>query len=231
MKKYHLNDGNEQTGPFSLEELKEQKINKDTLVWTESMTEWQKADTIEELKSLFVVTPPPINKVTPPPINKNIPPPIIKDIPNKEEKQPSVTTEKKKSKTGLIVAIIIGGILVFGGIIAFIKKTAQSQAVEQIQQHETNKQIEADMAEQQLQIEADMAAQQLQTEAELESLNYDYDQAVTNLRAAEIRLNEIQQFQLLRTASEKEQQVQGQLETIRSWENEVDRLKKEINKY
>ena len=75
------------------------------------------------------------------------------------------------------------------------------------------------------------AANAAQRQAELESLNYDYDQAVTNLRAAKIRLDEIQQFQLLRTASEKQQQVQGQLETIRSWENEVDRLKKEIDKY
>ena len=62
-------------------------------------------------------------------------------------------------------------------------------------------------------------------------MKYEYDQAVTTLRAAKIRLNEIQQFQLLRTASEKQQQVQAQLESIRSWENEVDRLKKEIDKY
>jgi|DEB19_MinimDraft_2_1074335.scaffolds.fasta_scaffold127999_1 hypothetical protein len=55
-----------------------------------------------------------------------------------------------------------------------------------------------------------------QRKAELQSLNYDYDQAITNLRVAKIRLEEIQKFQLLRTVSEKQQQVQVQLETIRS---------------
>lgn len=67
-------------------------------------------------------------------------------------------------------------------------------------------------------------------EQELESLKSKYNQAITNLRAAEIDLNEIQKFQLLRTASEKQQQIQEQLQYIRSWENEVDRLKREIDK-
>ena len=34
MSKYYLNKGQENLGPFDKEELKAQKINKETLVWT-----------------------------------------------------------------------------------------------------------------------------------------------------------------------------------------------------
>jgi hypothetical protein len=44
-------------------------------------------------------------------------------------------------------------------------------------------------------------------------------------------LEQIKAFQLLRTSSEKERQIHAQLEVIRSWENEVERLKDEIERY
>ena len=129
-----------------------------------------------------------------------------------------------------MVLLLVGGL----GTFIFINQQAK-QAEIQRQLEEQNIKIQeqekieaARLAEEERQKRAANAAQR---QAELESLKYDYDQAVTNLRAEKIRLNEIQQFELLRTASEKQQQVQRQLETIRSWENEVDRLQKEINKY
>lgn len=52
----------EQKGPFELDKLKEMKkegiFNASSLVWKEGMEEWQKAETVEELKSLFVKAPP-----------------------------------------------------------------------------------------------------------------------------------------------------------------------------
>lgn len=33
MDKYHISDGKKETGPFTLEQLKEIPINKDYLVW------------------------------------------------------------------------------------------------------------------------------------------------------------------------------------------------------
>ena len=62
-------------------------------------------------------------------------------------------------------------------------------------------------------------------------MKYEYDQAIINLRAAKISLEEIQEFQLMRSPAEKEQEVQAELEIIRSWENEIDRLQKQIDKY
>ena len=75
------------------------------------------------------------------------------------------------------------------------------------------------------------AAIQPQIARNLADLKSQYDNAITTVRRAKLQLDEIQKFQLLRLAEMKQQQVQRQLEAIRSWENEVDRLKKEIDKY
>jgi Family of unknown function (DUF6232)/GYF domain 2 len=61
MKDYYYNDGENQYGPFSIEELKSEKISKSTMIWTEDLDDWQPAIEIVELKKLFNA-PPPIKK-------------------------------------------------------------------------------------------------------------------------------------------------------------------------
>lgn len=61
-KKYYIVIDNEQAGPYSIEELKDLKIKKDSLVWKEGLENWVVAESIEELKPLFIATPPPIPK-------------------------------------------------------------------------------------------------------------------------------------------------------------------------
>lgn len=60
MKKYYLHNGQESIGPFTKEELKEQKITKETPVWSNEMTDWKKAREIDELKIILLTIPPPI---------------------------------------------------------------------------------------------------------------------------------------------------------------------------
>lgn len=60
MKKYFLIINNNQFGPYSLSELQNISINKDTLVWHKSLTEWTKAENIDELAAILHETPPPI---------------------------------------------------------------------------------------------------------------------------------------------------------------------------
>jgi hypothetical protein len=50
MKKYFLHNGNEQTGPFDMNELETQKITSETMVWFQGASSWSKAGEIEELK-------------------------------------------------------------------------------------------------------------------------------------------------------------------------------------
>ena len=62
MEKYHISDGKTETGPYSLEQLKEIPINKNYLVWKQGMTKWVKISEIEELKNILYSVPPPILK-------------------------------------------------------------------------------------------------------------------------------------------------------------------------
>jgi hypothetical protein len=114
----------QQQGPFSLDELKEKGTQKDSLIWTEGMSDWQPAGDVSELKSIFDATPPPVpekNNIPPtmPPLpevnsvtekelnSKNIVPipPVSKPNPsNKKEQLPT----KKKKMTVLKSSIFIG---------------------------------------------------------------------------------------------------------------------------
>jgi cell division protein FtsB len=225
MSKFYIHIDDQQQGPFTTDELKDLKIARETMVWFEGEEDWKKAVEIEELQEII----------------KSIPPPIVdKEI---EDAKKSIDKEKpSRKKKGLTVVVFV--ILLIGALGSYWYIIQQAKQVEMLRQIEEQKikiqeleDIKADrLAEEQKQkklaeeekekIDAIASQRQL----ELESLYYELNQAITNLRAAEIRLNEIQEFRLLRTPSKKQQQIQQQLEYILAWENEVDRLKMEIDK-
>jgi uncharacterized protein HemX len=200
MSKFHIYKDEQQQGPFTLDELRDLKITRETMVWFEGEDNWKAAVEIEELKEIFKSVPPPLQT------NQPVMPSPMGDEQNKEENKSIFDVNFKKKNTSLIIVII--AILVVGGIGTLLYLNQQAEMLRQIEVQQAKIQ-----------------------QQELEALKSEYNQAITNLRAAEIQLNEIQKFQLLRTASEKQQQIQEQLEYIRSWENEADRLKKEIDKY
>ncbi len=53
MKKYFYLENKKQLGPFTIEELKEKGIRKDTMVWYKGMAEWKKAEELPELKDIL----------------------------------------------------------------------------------------------------------------------------------------------------------------------------------
>lgn len=60
MKQYYYSNSKEQFGPFSLDDLKKQNINKETWIWYDGLDDWKKASEIEELKDVLNSAPPPI---------------------------------------------------------------------------------------------------------------------------------------------------------------------------
>ena len=58
--KFYFVKNGQQTGPFTLEELKLKQIQRNTLVWTEGLENWTKAENIPLLKDLLRGTPPPV---------------------------------------------------------------------------------------------------------------------------------------------------------------------------
>jgi hypothetical protein len=70
MKHYYYSDNNQQLGPFTLEELKNKRLKKSTLVWTDGLQDWTSADKLDELKAFVISEPPPLpNKRTNEPEN------------------------------------------------------------------------------------------------------------------------------------------------------------------
>ena len=68
---FYIAINNEQQGPFSLDVLKNQiidkEIDKNTLVWKEGMSGWTKAGDVPVLNSLFKAIPPPLPSPSLPP--------------------------------------------------------------------------------------------------------------------------------------------------------------------
>ncbi|MEG1580538.1 MAG: CD225/dispanin family protein [Bacteroidaceae bacterium] len=56
---YYILKNENKCGPFQLEELRMKDIDGETLVWRSGLTEWVKANTLEELKELLNCMPPP----------------------------------------------------------------------------------------------------------------------------------------------------------------------------
>ena len=69
MKKYFYTDGLTNFGPFTLEELRDHHITRETPIWFQELGDWKKAGMIPELNELFASIPPPIT--TAPPVYNN----------------------------------------------------------------------------------------------------------------------------------------------------------------
>jgi len=89
MKEYYFLTGKDQNGPFTVDQLADKGLTKETLIWTDSMENWKKLKEIPEL--MEVLSP------------KSVPPPPPED----EEKilktevsgQLRVTTERTPNPT------------------------------------------------------------------------------------------------------------------------------------
>ncbi|MGM0407592.1 MAG: CD225/dispanin family protein [Bacteroidota bacterium] len=62
MKKYFYTDGENNFGPFTLEELSEKNITRETKVWSQELDDWKPAGNVPELKEIFKLVPPPLAK-------------------------------------------------------------------------------------------------------------------------------------------------------------------------
>lgn len=98
---YYIIENNEQLGPFSIEELKQKEINNTTLVWKSGLVDWVVAGSLEELKFIFRVMPPPIPKEkNTQVILKTKEPLLVEDIVRKEElEKHNIRIQKSKTKT------------------------------------------------------------------------------------------------------------------------------------
>jgi hypothetical protein len=225
MKIYFVHINDVQSGPFNKEELKELGITKEIMVWYEGIEFWVCAGEIAELTDVLKVIPPPLIS------SVNHSKLVEQNVSKAEPEQKDLTSETKKNASNSSKSYLSGAIalVLLIGFFVFIYVDQKSK------QEELQYQLELQNAKllEQERIEEERKAEELRAQraAKLSALRTEYDQALTNLRAAKMKMDEINEFRLLRTRDEKEQQVRDQLEVIRYWENEEDRLRKVIESF
>ncbi len=121
---FYIDISGKQKGTFSPEELRDESIKRDTLVWTNGMTDWKPASEVEDLASLFAESvgyyPP---QVPPAPVA-----PVFNQEEPKKEEEPKKVEVEPMPKTWLVESILItilpivfcGNILSLIGIAAFV---------------------------------------------------------------------------------------------------------------
>ena len=59
MKKYYLHNGQVESGPFDIEQLKEMNLNSDTPIWYDELSEWTTIKNVYELNLYLLPNPHP----------------------------------------------------------------------------------------------------------------------------------------------------------------------------
>ena len=227
MKKYYLHNGTESSGPFDIEELKAKNITKASPVWFEGMLHWKTAGEIPELHQLFTVNPPPF------PLFET-PKPAPKEETKKEARKILGMSKNVFFIACAAVVLLIG--------ISVLKNIEENRSRElRIKNHKTeveNYQLELKqnaLEEEKIQaaiqekIDADRMAREQKQNAtnrisEIKQLLVDYQ---NSLDETEKKLKNTSGFKLLRTESEKKEQMDLLQKNIDSFKNEISRLKNE----
>lgn len=121
MKKYFYNDGKEKFGPFTLDELKEQNLSRDTKVWFYGLNNWKPLSDIEELSSLINSIPPLLKKSESEMVNTDNSNYKKNDLHEKVD-----DTKKTKRKNGLKTFSVIFTVLAVIIFIGYISIKNQS---------------------------------------------------------------------------------------------------------
>jgi hypothetical protein len=227
MKTYYIHNGKENSGPFVLEELKSKKITKTTLVWYEGMDEWKYAGDIDELKSILIVVPPPL---------KNIPP-----LPKADKKVASQTIlglDKNIFYMASGILVLIIGTFIFNNYqenrsIELARKNHQTEV--------RNQQIEL----QQKEIDEQKIQIAIQEKIEAESMAKEKRDSInnrlieikeilvennTNIEEERNKLVDAKDFKLLRTDSERNEEISLIQNEISHWQSEIKKLENEANR-
>ena len=118
-------NGQNQEGPFDIEQLKLLNIKKDTPIWFDGIENWTIAEKVEELKSILPINVSPPKYVNPTQNNFSATPPNFNNSSNNGNQNYNHQNDSPKSnlKRNLIVS---GAILIGLVIIGFISNNSQS---------------------------------------------------------------------------------------------------------
>tara|TARA_R110002126_G_scaffold162125_1_gene310097 strand:+ start:185 stop:892 length:708 start_codon:yes stop_codon:yes gene_type:complete len=225
MRTYYINNGNENGGPFTIEELKLQDISTATLIWYNGMDEWKYAREIEELQFLFNTTPPPIK-------------PTQQAKTSEQQKQTTVLGLKKSHF--LLLALLVVGLL-FITVLNVIQNNKKAEIDERNRTTElNNERAKLERKESSEQLIQDEIAARIASENnkvfKKDSINNRLNEVKIllidkkrQLEAADADLINKQQFKILRSEEDKTNQITASQNTIRALRKEINDLESELN--
>ena len=204
---FFITDGPKTIGPFSKEELKLRNISGNTLVFTDE-TNWVEAKTIPALADV-------IRRVPPPP-----PKPKVETV--KEEPvyhAASQTASPQKSNKGWLYGLLIAAGITGGGTVFY----QQQQQTDRLQDEIRSRNMQA----QEEQARAERERKRAEIEAEKQRLRSEIADFETELSVLNDKLSKAQEWQLLRSAEERETQIRNINTNMRSIEEAIrDRREK-----
>lgn len=227
MKKYYLYINDEQQGPFNIEELKNKKINRNTKVWFEGLEDWKNAEDIEELKSIVASIPPPIKIIsTPPPFNKNT-------SKSSENKILGLSRKTFLIVLGLIVVVFVITITAIQNyrkdkIEVENKETEIYNKQVEIQNEEIAKQKEIIAEQERLEQERLLKEKQAKIDKRIEEIINELNVSYDELEKAKKNLVDVTSFKFLRSAKERDNDINVANEQISIWKNNIENLEKEM---
>lgn len=112
MRYYFISDGQNKIGPLSKQELYNKSITKETLVWYEGLSKWEKAGNVEDLSDLFSV------QQTPPPLPGHAT--VIPPLPDSRQELITMAEPKRKKKSTKKIIFWSIGILIVLFILTII---------------------------------------------------------------------------------------------------------------
>lgn len=232
MKQYYISVNDEQIGPLTFEELKEKKINKNTKVWFEGLDDWKEASEFEELKTIINIVPPPINKISSSPL-----PPPLEKVSIKQINTDTVETSKILGINKNIFFGIVALLVLFIGITSY-NTVEENNRLELLQRN-----LETESQNKKLEEQNVRLAEQEKKEAE--RVAKEKKQAIDNrlfeirdllilnnqkLEEAKLTLNNATGFKLLRSSSERNEEISLAQRDVDYYEEEIEKLEKEFNK-
>lgn len=105
---FYIAVNGQQTGPFTIEDLKAKNIQRDTLVWTEGLDNWTKAEHIPMLKEVLRATPPPLPNNEAKTTSQQVPPPPTPTPPISNDKYFGYELARRRERLfATIIEVII----------------------------------------------------------------------------------------------------------------------------
>lgn len=226
MKSYYINNGNENGGPFTIEELKLQDISTATLVWYNGMDEWKYAGEIEELQFLFKIVPPPIKP------SQQISKPV--------DRKPVTILGLKKTHFLLVLLFVLGLIFII------ILNVLQSSKKAELDERNRTTELNNEKAKLERKVSSEELIQQEIVQRIASENNKKFKKDSINIRLVELKnlllekrnqldeadtnLNNTKKFKLLRSEDDKSDQITSAQNTIITLKKEIDNLESELNR-